>query len=333
MTPDAERVRALEGLGYTLRQAAFLVRVALHGGYFLRRHYVAFTGASHGQATVRFLAQAIARGHVRAHAHGRAGHVFHLQHRAVYEAIGEGDNRNRRPAEWEALTRKLLTLDFVLATPEAQFWSSEPDKVALLQQIGVPQTAWPARRYLPRRKGSPPTTRYFIDKMPWYREAGETRLWLAYVDVEGTLHGFATFLTQYRSLLRAVPSGVTYVSRGRLRAPVEALFRRVTGPAETRDMSVAAFRFFCRLRREVDEGRIDALSVDDLQLFARVRTRFASAACEAVYRQWLERGPSALQGPDMEAVVVPMCVLRVCDVRQAWAHAAVPSVPESAWPG
>jgi hypothetical protein len=333
MTPDAERARALEGLGYTPRQAAFLVCVALHGGYFLRATNVAFTGASHGQATVRFLAQAVARGHVRAYPHARAGRVYHLQHRAVYEAIGEGDNRNRRPAEWVALTRKLLTLDFVLATPEAQFWSSEPDKVALLQQSGVPQTAWPARRYLPRRKGSTPTTRYFVDKMPWYREAGETRLWLAYVDVEGTLHGLETFLTQYRSLLRAVPSGVTYVSRGHLRAPVEALFRKVTGPAETRDMSVAAFRFFCRLRREVDEGRIDALSVNDLQLFARFRTRFASAACEAVYRQWLEHGPSVFQSGDMEAVVVPMCLLRVCDVRQAWASTAAPAVPDAAQPG
>ena len=44
MTADLDRCHALEMLGYTARQAQFLVLVALHGGYFLRRHYVAFTG-------------------------------------------------------------------------------------------------------------------------------------------------------------------------------------------------------------------------------------------------------------------------------------------------
>ena len=44
MTAHAVRCQAIEMLGYTPRQAQFLVLVALHGGYFLRRQYVAFTG-------------------------------------------------------------------------------------------------------------------------------------------------------------------------------------------------------------------------------------------------------------------------------------------------
>ena len=51
MTADLDRCHALEMLGYTARQAQFLVHVALHGGYFLRRQYLAFTGTAHGQAT------------------------------------------------------------------------------------------------------------------------------------------------------------------------------------------------------------------------------------------------------------------------------------------
>ena len=121
-------------LGYTPRQAQFLVLVALHGGYFLRRQYVAFTGTPHGQATVRFLAHAVRREHVRVLPYGRQGRVFHLSARPLYAAIGEEDNRNRRPAEWDAVIRKLMTLDFVLAHPTARFSATEEEKVALLRE-------------------------------------------------------------------------------------------------------------------------------------------------------------------------------------------------------
>jgi hypothetical protein len=76
MTADLDRCHALEMLGYTARQAQFLVRVALHGGYFLRRQYVTFTGTAHGQATVRFLARCVAREHVRVLPYGRDGMSF-----------------------------------------------------------------------------------------------------------------------------------------------------------------------------------------------------------------------------------------------------------------
>ena len=54
MTPAVKQASLLEPFGYTTRQAQFLALVALHGGYFLRRQFVAFTGRTHGLATVRF---------------------------------------------------------------------------------------------------------------------------------------------------------------------------------------------------------------------------------------------------------------------------------------
>jgi hypothetical protein len=120
MTANDVRCQALEMLGYTPRQAQFFVLVALHGGYFLRRQYVTFTGTPHGQATVRFLAHSVAREHVRVLPYGRQGHVFHLYARPLYAAIGQEDNRNRRPAEWDAVVRKLMTVDFVLANQTAR---------------------------------------------------------------------------------------------------------------------------------------------------------------------------------------------------------------------
>ena len=153
MTAHAVRCQALEMLGYTPRQAQFLVLVALHGGYFLRRQYVAFTGTPHGQAAVRFLAQCVAREHVRTLPYGRQGHVFHLYARPLYAAIGEEDNRNRRPAEWDAVIRKLMTVDFVLAHPTARFLATEEEKVALLRERLIPAVVWPHRTYAPRRPG------------------------------------------------------------------------------------------------------------------------------------------------------------------------------------
>jgi len=193
-------------LGYTPRQAQFLVLVALHGGYFLRRHYVAFTGTPHGQAAVRFLAQTVAREHVRIVPYGRQGHVFHLYARPLYAAIGEEDNRNRRPAAWDAVIRKLMTVDFVLAHRSARFLATEEEKEALLRARSISSVVWPHRTYAPRRPSGRTTTRYFVDKMPWYQEGGDDRIWIAYVDAERTLQGFETFLDQYRALLASTSS-------------------------------------------------------------------------------------------------------------------------------
>ena len=92
MTAHTDRARVLEEFGYTARQAHFLTLVALHGGYFLRRQYVAFTGRAHGQATVRFIAKAVAREHIRVLPYGRQGHLFHVCARPLYAAIGEEHN-------------------------------------------------------------------------------------------------------------------------------------------------------------------------------------------------------------------------------------------------
>jgi hypothetical protein len=39
-----ERVQAVQALGFLPRQARFLMTVALHSGYCLRRQYMTFTG-------------------------------------------------------------------------------------------------------------------------------------------------------------------------------------------------------------------------------------------------------------------------------------------------
>ena len=50
-----DRVRALEPLGFTPRQTRFMVTVALHSGYCLRRQYSAFAGVAYGKNVCDFL--------------------------------------------------------------------------------------------------------------------------------------------------------------------------------------------------------------------------------------------------------------------------------------
>jgi hypothetical protein len=254
MTSDIERSQALDYFGYTPRQAHFLTLVALHGGYFLRRQYVEFTGGGHGLAAVRFLAKAASHDHIRQFPYGRHGAMFHLCARPLFAALGQEHNRNRRPAEWIAVVRKLMTLDFVLTKPAAQFWATEEDKSALLRELGVAERKWPAKRYRPRLAAKSSTTRYFVDKMAWYREQDDPRLWLAYVNAESTLAGFETFLREYDGVLNAVPSGVSYVDLGVCRARVTPWFEQRQNRAPEGVFSVAAFLDYCSMRRDVEVG-------------------------------------------------------------------------------
>jgi hypothetical protein len=308
MTAHAVRCQALEMLGYTARQAQFLVLVALHGGYFLRRQYVAFTGTPHGQATVRFLAHAVAREHVSILPYGRQGHVFHLFARPLYAAIGEEDNRNRRPAEWDAVIRKLMTVDFVLTHPTARFLATEEEKVALLRERLIPSVVWPHRSYAPRRPSGRTTTRYFVDKMPWYQEGEDDRIWIAYVDAERTLQGFETFLEQYRALLASVPSGVTYVAPTVWHGAIQNAF---TKALESRDAGIMSrFHDYCQLRRTIEEAHSNALlAVDQRRQYRERCAEFLTPAFDALYKRFLET--SSISSTEVDAAAFPPCLLRV----------------------
>jgi hypothetical protein len=308
MTAHDVRCQALEMLGYTPRQAQFLVLVALHGGYFLRRQYVAFTATPHGQAAVRFLAHATAREHVRALPYGRHGHVFHLYARPLYAAIGQEDNRNRRPAEWDAVIRKLMTVDFVLANPTARFWATEEDKVELLRERLIPVDVWPHRVYAPSHPGGHRTVRYFVDKMPWYQVGDDPRLWIAYVDAERTLQGFETFLDQYRALLASLPSGVTYVAPTVWQGAIQAAFTKTFGSHDRHLMT--RFLEYCDIRHQLEDTKpFRPLTPDQHRRFQEQCADFLTPAFDALYRK--HRDTSTLSSAEVYAAACPPCLLRV----------------------
>ena len=106
MTFD-ERVTALASLGFSERQTRFLVMVALHSGFCLRRHYTAFADLQYGAGVRDFLDRLVSRRLARRLDFRRdRGHVYHLCNSSIYNAIGQDDNRNRRRTSPALIARK-----------------------------------------------------------------------------------------------------------------------------------------------------------------------------------------------------------------------------------
>ena len=117
--------------GFTLRQARFLTHVLVFSGVFLERQYCAFAGIAHGQKTHDFLAKLIDGGYARAITPGalHRGRLFHVQYKPLYEAIGEPNNRNRKPASLGRFVERLMLLDAVLADSHYGWLGTERDKM------------------------------------------------------------------------------------------------------------------------------------------------------------------------------------------------------------
>jgi hypothetical protein len=113
----AERVAEIKGrFGFTERQAGFLVTVMLHAGVCLARQYCAFARIKYGEPMRTFFQTLEARRFVTPQtcAHGRA-RLFHVHYKPLYTAIGEPDNRFRRPMTLARAIERLMVLDAVLA--------------------------------------------------------------------------------------------------------------------------------------------------------------------------------------------------------------------------
>src|SRR2546425_7081861 len=124
------RIDAVVRFGFTERQARFLVHVLVFSGVFIERQYRAFTGLAHGQKTTDFLAKLVSAGHATAITPGalHRGRLLHVQYKPLYEAIGEPNNRNRRPASLGRFVERLMLLDAVLADSRYGWLGTEQDK-------------------------------------------------------------------------------------------------------------------------------------------------------------------------------------------------------------
>src|SRR4051812_26764970 len=126
-------IAAVVRLGFTERQARFLVLVMQHSGVCLLRQYTAFAGIVHGQKTRNSFARLVSRRFATAYGcrHNR-GRVYHVHHKALYRAIAETDSRHRRPLSPDRIIQGLATVDAVLATPTIEYLATADEKMKRL---------------------------------------------------------------------------------------------------------------------------------------------------------------------------------------------------------
>ncbi len=309
---NEDRIAAIEQLGYTSRQAAFLCLAALHGGYFLRRQYNAFLSLGPGGTAERLIEKALTKGHVRAHASTNQTVIYHVGNKAFFEAIGEEDNRNRRWRQPYSVKVKLMGLDYVLAHREHHYYylATETEKLDYFcATLGPELGCLPARDYRSQDRRQT-TTRYFVDKFPVFLSgapdasaASHPVVHFYYIDGSmGKPSGFDTYLLQYRELWAQLTSfRVVYVaSDPRMFHKAERMASRLCGHSgngsDTAPVDPDLVRLLEHFRaRDLFErretGSFDQRKLDQLR---EELQEFHGPEYVAWYRRWIQEGDAAV---------------------------------------
>lgn len=289
MTWD-ERVSRVRLHGFTDRQAGFLVTVMLHAGVCVGRQYATFAGIPHGRKICDFFDGLLSRGYATARpcGHHRA-RIFHVHHKALYRAVGEPDNRHRRPTGLPRAVERLMVLDAVLADRDRTWLATEQDKVTYFTL-----THRVARRDLPSltfRAEDAETVRFFPDKLPIGLDAdGRTHVFL-YLLTQDLPIDFRGFLERHAELWRSLPAW-----RIRLLVPshkagamplYRAAFHEQLG-SPLRMSVVDDVRWYFEARRQQRR--------DNPERFDQAVRALSAPRFQALYRAWAERGEAVLDG-------------------------------------
>lgn len=296
MTFDA-RVQAVRGKGFTERQARFLVTVMLHAGVCMVRQYCAFARIAHGQKTHDFFTSLVERRIARAYAcaHKRA-RIFHVHHRALYEAIGEPHSRFRKPTPIGPAIHRLMLLDAVLASPGMAWLATERDKLAhftLLLGDRLRREEYPRLTF---GAGAAMTARYFPDKLPIGCDAERRTHVFAYLVVRSVPVDFRSFLHRHAELFWALPE---WTVRLLLPAHLQANAGAYTAAfhqelaAPLRPATVEELVWLFEQQRRLQQASMDVLGHDEHR-FAEARRAFGAPRYRVLYRSWLRDGRKAL---------------------------------------
>jgi hypothetical protein len=309
MTLD-ERLQALAPLGFTPRQTRFLVTVALHSGYCLRRQYACFARVAYGKNVRSFLDDLVDRRLANRFSYRtNRGHLYHLHARSIYRALGHEDDRNRRHTSPAHVARKLMLLDLVLSEPGVEWFATEREKVALFtERWRVPLTDLP--RSAPELDGDqvpPATTRYFGHKLPIGIAGDPPRGQFVYLATDAGALPFERFLRDHARLLRSLPAWTVIVAHGSHVAATtlwDSTFRRVVGGVDglQTDAAQALEQYFV-VRRAVERREFATLSVTDLQAFRVGQSRFIEPAIEALFKTWIAGGSDRIDPALLKSVL------------------------------
>ena len=322
MTPEVTTVDAIAARGYTRREAAFLVLVARHSGYFLRRQFSAGIGCGRGFAAAAFVDKLLRRKDATVQTFCGPTQVLHLAPRALYESAGVPSlpsRRRRRPAG--AIAARLMALDFVLDHPSLQFLATEGERLAYIDRLGIDRLWLPQQRYLGHR-ATAPHVRYFVESGPMavsVTDTGAETLVTSFID-EGpqASMSLATFLTRQEGLLQQVPAWrVVFVTESSCRAvsaqhTFDRWRARSAPPTPFASSALDAFDEYGRLHQAFERQQWSTLQKSGLDRLRDLRPLFQGADWERLYGQWEQRGTDAIAAARVTRLTSSQGAFEVC---------------------
>lgn len=308
-----ERLTNLRQLGYTDREAAFLLTAALHSGVFVMRQYSGYAGVKPGALTEQFASKAKMNGHVRSFPTKNRTLVYQIR-KPIFQALGDPDNRNRRIKQPNITRLRLMSLDFVLAHPDRTFHATEEEKIDLFSSLAVASPIYPARTYR-SNLGAAPTTRCFVEKYPIYTKGSGAGF--AFI-CESSVASFEAFLDRYLLLMASIPEAeVVYVST--MTPMIEAA--RV---AFARKTSVHSSVDFLTFEGEFQQrAELEAIAPAELEMERLRKLRILRQSPRArFYDMWKRDGLSGLQkacGSQLENSAQPGPIFSPCLLPETYA--------------
>jgi hypothetical protein len=290
-----QRVQAVTTFGFTERQAAFLVTVMLHAGVCLGRHYCTFAGLAYGRKMHDFFERVVTGryGTAQTCRHNKA-RLYHIHNKRLYAAIGEPDNRHRKPTAFPRAVERLMVLDAVLANRDRTWLATESDKLAhFTLNHRVPRPDLPSLTF---RADDCETVRYFPDKLPIAVDTDDRGHLFVYLVTRLAPVDFRAFLERHVELLRALPVWTLRLLvprhlEGSVTAYHAAFREHVAMPL--RPGTLEELRWYFRARQ--------AAPADAEQRFDQASRAFSAPRFQALYRAWVERGD-----PVLEATLSPV---------------------------
>ena len=280
---DTERVQGVVDYGFTERQARFLVLVMRHAGLCVKRQYAAFASiANGGEKCNAFFDKLVRRGFavIADCIHNRA-RLYHVQHRALYHAIGEADGRYRRAVPARSAAERLMRLDAALTAPDLDWLATRSEKVAFLQTMTASESSEHPNQF-------PGTFPIGID--------ATGQVVVLYLATVPWTDDFRTFLVGHTALLRMASSWtLRIVFPQPLRRVMEAYRAVVHEELESPLQASAIYdlkRYFFHRRRATDLSKIP----EGLRAFLkRCADVFGGPRFIHLYKRWLTEDEAALE--------------------------------------
>ena len=207
--------------------AEWIAVTALHAGCFLRTQYHCYSNQDR-KAINRFTRGLVKQQLVVEKPVEDLGLLCRVTNKNIYRVLGEEDSRHRRLVKERYLSRRLLSLDYVLDHPELPWLASEDEKVSCFNRLEIYGIDLPFRIY---RGAAGYSKRYFANKHPIAVDAQKKTAVFVYADSdEKNTQGLRSWRDENAALLSALDRkgfrlSIVHATRNpKLTASVEKLF-------------------------------------------------------------------------------------------------------------